>query len=395
MDKLQRQETGIHEIDRVLGGGIVPGSLILLAGDPGIGKSTLLLQVSNTIGHRYGSVLYASGEESELQTKMRAQRLNIHGDGCYIVAETNLEAILQSALTLRPNLLVIDSIQTMCIETVESAPGSVSQVREGTARLLRFAKDTGIPVVIIGHVTKEGNIAGPRMLEHMVDVVLYFEGERNYHFRVLRVMKNRFGSTSETGIFGMDETGLTEVENPSALLLAERSDDQAGSVVIACMEGIRPLLVEVQALATPTVFGMPRRTAIGYDYNRLIILLAVLEKRIGLRLGTQDVYVNVIGGIRVAEPAADMAMALAITSSFRDLPIHRGTVVMGEVGLTGDVRMIPRVDMRIKEAMKMGFKRFIIPSGNKDSLKEASFPGCEIYGVRHILNAMDLALGKK
>jgi DNA repair protein RadA/Sms len=260
---------------------------------------------------------------------------------------------------------------------------------------LRFAKDTDIPVVIIGHVTKEGNIAGPRMLEHMVDVVLYFEGERNYHFRVLRVMKNRFGSTSETGIFGMDETGLTEVENPSALLLAERSDDQAGSVVIACMEGVRPLLVEVQALATPTVFGMPRRTAIGYDYNRLIILLAVLEKRIGLRLGTQDVYVNVIGGIKVTEPAADMAMALAITSSFRDLPIHRGTVVMGEVGLTGDIRMIPRVDMRIKEAIKMGFKRFIIPSGNKDSLKESAFSKCEIYGVRHILDAMDLALEKK
>lgn len=392
--EMPRIKTGIGELDRALGGGIVPGSLFLLGGEPGIGKSTLVLQAADGIGRDGNTVLYASGEESEMQIKLRAERMQLDMEGIYILAETELGLILEYARQLKPKLLIIDSIQTMCHREIEAAAGSVSQVREGTARLLRFAKETNISIVIVGHVTKEGNIAGPKMLEHMVDAVLYFEGERSYNFRVLRVMKNRFGSASETGIFEMEGQGLKEVKNPSAYLLAERNGEQSGSSVAACMDGMRALLVEIQALTSYTKMTMPRRTAIGYDYNRLIMLLAVLEKRLGLRLSEQDVYVNVLGGVRIIEPAADLAIALAILSSGRDILLDPHMVVMGEISLTGDIRRIPKASLRIKEAEKMGFTKFIVPQGNKGEL-EKQFPHVTIYGVRHLVDVIPLAFKKK
>ena len=383
-----RRLTGIREFDRVLGGGIVPGALMLIGGDPGIGKSTLLLQVAAGISDEYGPVLYVSGEESAVQTRMRAERRGKVSDKLFVLTETNLDENIAAACELQPSLVVIDSIQTMYSPDIPSAPGSVGQVRESTGKLLRFAKETNIPVAIIGHVTKEGNIAGPRLLEHMVDVVLYFEGERNYAFRVLRAMKNRFGSVNESGIFSMEETGLGEISNPSAMLLSERSNGMPGSVVLACLAGIRPLLVELQALVSTTVFGMPRRMAAGFDYNRLILLMAVLEKRVGLSLASQDAYVNAVGGIKIDEPAADLAVALAIASSFRNVVVHNQTVVMGEVGLTGEVRMVSRVDVRINEAANLGFRRFVIPAGNVQGLKVKQ-QGLEVIGVRDVLEALE------
>ncbi len=383
-----RLTTGIGEFDRVLGGGIVPGALILIGGDPGIGKSTMLLQVACSISQTYGSVLYVSGEESAAQTKMRAERLNKLSDKLLIMTETNLDEIALSANHLKPALMIIDSIQTMYSPEIPSAPGSVGQVRESTGKLLRLAKETGIPIAIIGHVTKEGNIAGPRILEHMVDVVLYFEGEKTYAFRVLRAIKNRFGSIHESGIFSMEEDGLIEVKNPSGLLLSERPESTPGSVVLACMEGVRPLLIEIQALVSTTCFGMPRRMAVGFDYNRLILLMAVLEKRVGLMLGNQDAYVNAVGGIKVTEPATDLAVILAVASSFRNISLDAHTVVMGEVGLTGEVRMVSRVDVRISEAATMGFKRFVIPAGNLTGLKIRQ-QGLKIVGVSNVIEAME------
>ena len=383
-----RRLTGIREFDRVLGGGIVPGALMLIGGDPGIGKSTLLLQVAAGMSDEYGPVLYVSGEESAVQTRMRAERLGKVSDKLFVLTETNLDDNIAAACELQPSLVVIDSIQTMYSPDIPSAPGSVGQVRESTGKLLRFAKETNIPVAIIGHVTKEGNIAGPRLLEHMVDVVLYFEGERNYAFRVLRAMKNRFGSVNESGIFSMEETGLGEISNPSAMLLSERSNGMPGSVVLACLAGIRPLLVELQALVSTTVFGMPRRMAAGFDYNRLILLMAVLEKRVGLSLASQDAYVNAVGGIKIDEPAADLAVALAIASSFRNVVVNNQTVVMGEVGLTGEVRMVSRVDVRINEAANLGFRRFVIPAGNVPGLKVKQ-QGLDIIGVRDVLEALE------
>jgi len=383
-----RRITGVGEFDRVLGGGIVPGALMLIGGDPGIGKSTLLLQVAAGVSATYGSVLYVSGEESAVQTRMRAERLGSLSNNLFIMTETNLDEITVAANAMKPALVIIDSIQTMFSADIPSAPGSVGQVRESTGKLLRFAKETNVPVAIIGHVTKEGNIAGPRLLEHMVDVVLYFEGERNYAFRVLRAMKNRFGSTNDSGIFSMEENGLTEVVNPSVLLLAERSHGMPGSVVLACLEGVRPLLIELQALVSTTVFGMPRRMAAGFDYNRLILLMAVLEKRVGLALSNQDAYVNAVGGIKIDEPAADLAVALSIASSFRNIAVDSQTVVMGEVGLTGEVRMVSRADIRISEAATLGFKRFVIPVGNVPGLKLKQ-QGLEIVGVRDVTEAME------
>jgi DNA repair protein RadA/Sms len=385
---LPRLTTGVSEFDRVLGGGIVPGSLVLLGGDPGIGKSTLLLQVAGDISRTAGPVLYASGEESAAQTRLRAERLERLSEKLLIMTETNLEEIVAQAGALKPALVVVDSIQTMYGPDLSSAPGSVSQVRECTGRLLRFAKESGIPVVIIGHVTKDGNIAGPRLLEHMVDVVLYFEGERSYSFRVLRAMKNRFGATTESGLFSMEEGGLIQVANPSALLLAERPQGAPGSVVLACMEGIRPLLIEIQALVSTTCFGMPRRMAAGFDYNRLILLMAVLEKRVGLALGNQDAYVNAVGGIRIDEPAADLAVCLALVASFRNVAIDPMTVVMGEIGLTGEVRMVPRIELRVKEAAALGFARAVLPAGNLAGLKLRP-PGLEIIGVNNVTEAME------
>lgn len=383
-----RLATGVGEFDRVLGGGIVPGALILIGGDPGIGKSTLLLQVACTVSQTYGTVLYVSGEESAGQTKMRAERLNKLSDKLLIMTETNLDEITMSANQLKPALMIIDSIQTMYSPEIPSAPGSVGQVRESTGKLLRLAKESGIPIAIIGHVTKEGNIAGPRILEHMVDVVLYFEGEKTYAFRVLRAIKNRFGSTHESGIFSMEEEGLMEVKNPSGLLLSERPESAPGSVVLACMEGVRPLLIEIQALVSTTCFGMPRRMAVGFDYNRLILLMAVLEKRVGLMLANQDAYVNAVGGIKITEPAADLAVILAVASSFRNVSLDARTVVMGEVGLTGEVRMVSRVENRISEAATMGFKRFVIPAGNVTGLKVRQ-QGLKIVGVSNVIEAME------
>lgn len=385
---LPRRVTGVAEFDRVLGGGIVPGALMLVGGDPGIGKSTLLLQVAAGVSQKYGTVLYVSGEESAAQTRMRAERLDKLNDKLLIMTETNLDAVTTEAANLKPAMMIIDSIQTMYSSDVASAPGSVAQVRESTGKLLRLAKESGIPIAIIGHVTKEGNIAGPRLLEHMVDVVLYFEGERSYSFRVLRAIKNRFGSTNESGIFSMEEHGLVEVQNPSALLLTERPQNTPGSVVLAYLEGVRPLLLEIQALVSTTCFGMPRRMAAGFDYNRLILLMAVLEKRVGLMLGNQDAYVNAVGGIKILEPAADLAVILAVASSFRNMPIDAHTVVMGEVGLTGEVRMVPRVDMRITEAATLGFKKFVIPAGNLQGLKIRQ-RGLDIVGVSSVVEAME------
>ena len=389
ISSIARVSTTFGEIDRVLGGGIVPGALMLLGGDPGIGKSTLLLQVSQKVADTVGTVLYASGEESQLQLKLRAERLHINSERLQVIADTGLDHILEQADAMTPSLLVIDSIQTMYTGDIDAAPGSVSQVRECTSRLLRFCKERNIPTVIIGHVTKEGNIAGPRMLEHMVDVVLYFEGERSYQFRILRSIKNRFGSTSETGIFAMVEEGLQELSNPSASLLAERSDEESGSAVMIYLEGVRPILVEVQSLVVTTAFGMPRRTAIGYDLNRLIVLLAVLEKRCGFTLGNKDVYVNVIGGLKVNEPACDLSMAVAIVSNLKNRIVPTDMVILGEVGLTGNVRSIPRIEQRINEAKKLGFKKFIIPEGNYKQIKDND-SSIKIRGVKSIQEAMQL-----
>ncbi len=389
VSSIVRISTGYKEIDRVLGGGIVPGSLMLLGGDPGIGKSTLLLQVAKEVADTVGHVLYASGEESQLQLKLRAERLHINSKALAVLADTALDHILIECMEEKPALLIIDSIQTMYTSDIDSVPGSVSQVRECTARLLRFAKEQNIPIIIIGHVTKEGNIAGPRMLEHMVDVVLYFEGERSYQFRILRSIKNRFGATSETGVFSMVEEGLAELTNPSAALLAERSDDDSGSAVMIYLEGVRPILVEVQSLVTSTAFGMSRRTSIGYDLNRLIVLLAVLEKRCGFTLGNKDVYVNVIGGLKVNEPACDLSMAVAIVSNLKDKAVPKDMVILGEVGLTGNVRSIPRIEQRISEAKKLGFTRFIIPAGNIKQMKPID--DVQIRAVKTIQEAMTLA----
>lgn len=383
-----RLVTGNGEFDRVLGGGIVPGALILIGGDPGIGKSTLLLEVASRVSFAYGSVLYVSGEESAAQTKLRAERIGNQNERLLVMTETNLDIIVDEALRLKPMLVVIDSIQTMYSPDLPSAPGSVGQVRESTGKLLRFAKETNISVAIIGHVTKEGNIAGPRLLEHMVDVVLYFEGERSYAFRTLRAMKNRFGSTNESGLFSMEEQGLTQVKNPSALLLSERAENAPGSVVLSYLEGARPLLIEVQALVSATCFGMPRRMAAGFDYNRLVLLMAVLEKRVGLMLSNQDAYINAVGGLRIAEPAADLAVALAIASSFRNLPVDNRAVVIGEVGLTGEVRMISRVEARVQEAITLGFERFIIPAGNAANFKLRR-DNIEVIGVKSVSEAME------
>ena len=385
---IKRISTTLIEVDRVLDGGIVPGSLILLGGDPGIGKSTLLLQVSAHIASTKGIVLYASGEESQLQLKVRAERLGINNTTLHVLADINLDYILSQALVVHPACIIIDSIQTMFCDTIDAAPGSVSQVRECTSRLLRFAKEENIPIIIIGHVTKDGNIAGPRMLEHMVDVVLYFEGERSYQFRILRSIKNRFGSTSETGIFAMKESGLEELKDPSISLLAERSDEENGSAVMIYLEGLRPLLVEVQSLVVATAFGMPRRTSIGYDLNRLIVLLAVLEKRCGCILSNKDVYVNVIGGLKVNEPACDLSIAVAIVSNLKNRSVPSDMIILGEVGLTGNVRSIPRIEQRIGEAKKLGFKRFIIPNGNMAQVTDTS--SIAIRGVKTIQEAMHL-----
>ena len=361
--KVERLATGIHEFDRVLGGGVVPGSLVLLGGTPGIGKSTILLDAGLRFGQSGIKVLYVSGEESEEQTAMRAVRLGgaSANENLLIMTATDLDAILAQANTVKPQLLIIDSIQTMYNAELPTAAGSVGQVRECTAKLLQFAKTTNIAVLVIGHVTKDGNIAGPRLLEHMVDVVLQFEGDRSYAFRVLRALKNRFGSTEESGIFSMEAGGLAEVANPAGLFLEDRDGEAAGSLIGACMEGNRPIMVEFQALVAKTPYGMPRRTAVGFDYNRVNMLLAILERRLGLDFSMYDAYVNVVGGMRITEPAADLAVAAALVSSYRNRPVPKGVLCFGEVGLTGEVRRVSAPERRIMDGINLGFTRFIVP----------------------------------
>lgn len=389
--KEDRILTDMKELNRVLGGGIVKGSLVLIGGDPGIGKSTLLLQTSAQIA-KGRTVLYISGEESVQQTKLRADRLQVKEDNLYVLAETNVEQIALQIEQLDPGLVVIDSIQTVFKDEVTSAPGSVSQVRECTMEFMRIAKSKGIPICIVGHVTKEGAIAGPRMLEHMVDVVLYFEGERHHTYRILRSVKNRFGSTNEMGIFEMKELGLVEVLNPSEIFLEERSSGAAGSTVVASMEGTRPVLVEIQALISPSSFGNPRRMATGVESNRVPLLMAVLEKRVGLMLQNQDAYIKVAGGVKLDEPAIDLAIAISIASSFRDQPTKHDDIFIGEVGLTGEVRRVSRIEQRVQEAAKLGFKRVICPANNLDGWIPPK--NIEVIGVKTVQDALKYGLQK-
>ncbi len=380
-----RVNTGIAELNRVLGGGLVNGSLVLLGGEPGIGKSTLILELCDKITGN-GKVLYVSGEESAEQIKIRADRLNIKNNNIFFLGETDIDVIEQVILEMKPKLVIIDSIQTMYSDEITSAAGSVSQVREITARIMRVCKGHQISTIIIGHVTKDGNIAGPRVLEHMVDTVLYLEGERYFSYRILRSVKNRFGSTNEIGMFEMQNEGMVEISNPSTILISDRVDNPPGSVIVASMEGTRPLLIELQALTTPSVYGLPRRAANGVDYNRLTMLIAVLEKKARVPLGAQDIYLNVVSGIRLVEPAVDLGTILVIASSFSNKSIPKDSIVIGEVGLTGEVRSVNFVEKRIKEAEKMGFKKCIIPESNKKLLKDSY--KIDIIGVRNINDAM-------
>jgi len=386
-----RLRVPIAELDRVLGGGIVPGSLVLIGGDPGIGKSTLLLQLCALVAMD-GPVLYVTGEESAEQVKLRADRLGPVSDNLYLLAEVDIDAILGTMQEIQPTLMVVDSIQTMQVGDIESAAGSVSQVRESTVRLMRAAKTSQTPIVIVGHVTKEGAIAGPRVLEHIVDTVLYMEGEHFHSYRLLRSVKNRFGSTNEIGVFEMRDDGLAEVSNPSALFLAERSQASPGSVVVATLEGTRPLLAEIQALVSATTFSLPRRTCAGLDLNRLHLLLAILGKRAGLPLHTYDVYCNVAGGLRLGEPAADLPLALAIASSFADTTVPGELVACGELGLSGEVRGISRAADRLSEAAKLGFTRCIMPAANQRALRGTVPNGIDVVGVASLREAIRLIM---
>lgn len=378
------------EFNRVLGGGIVPGSLILTSGDPGIGKSTLLLQISAMVAQRGGKVVYVSGEESPYQVKLRADRLNITGEGLHVLPETDLEAILKQMEELSPALGVIDSIQTVCLRDLEGAPGSISQVRGCALRMMQWAKASAVPLFLIGHVTKEGAIAGPKVLEHIVDVVLYLEGESFSAYRLLRVVKNRFGSINEVGIFEMRDLGLVEVDNPSQVFLSHRLKETVGSVVAATLEGTRPLLVEIQALTTPTSSGLPRRNANGIDYNRLLLIVAVLTRRAGLRLFNQDIIVNVVGGLKVNEPAMDLAVAVAIASSLSDKEVDPNMVVMGEVGLSGEVRGVPQLERRLGDAVRQGFTCCLCPRVSLSGLVPPR--GMEVLAVDSLKEALNMAL---
>lgn len=391
IDEEDRIKTDMEELDRVLGGGIVKGSLILVGGDPGIGKSTLLIQVANHLSNKGLKILYVSGEESPKQVKMRAERLNLKSDELYILSETNLDIIRNVIEKILPNVLIIDSIQTVYNSEIASAPGSVSQVREATHVLMKIAKRNGIATFIVGHVTKEGSIAGPRVLEHMVDTVLYFEGEMYQSYRILRAVKNRFGSTNEIGMFEMRDIGLVEVKNPSEVLLSGRPENSSGTVVVPSMEGTRPMLVEIQSLVSATAFGMPRRTAMGIDYNRVVLMVAVLEKKIGYNMQNSDVYINIAGGLQTKEPAIDLGIITSIASSYRDIYVDPNTVIMGEVGLTGEVRRISFIDKRIYEASKLGFNRAIIPNINTKDLDKIE--GIDAIGVDSVEEALEIVLG--
>lgn len=387
-----RKATGIAELDRVLGGGIVPGSLLLVGGDPGIGKSTLLLQMCRLLAEKQTKVLYVSGEESAKQIKLRAERIGKFSDDLYLFSETCMGTIVQAIEEVSPEVVVIDSIQTMFEETVDAAPGSVSQVREITGSLLHLAKGKNITIFIVGHVTKEGNVAGPRMLEHMVDTVLYFEGDKTAMYRMLRGVKNRFGSTNEVGVFEMRNQGLIEVPNPSEYLMQGRLENEAGSVVACTMEGSRPFLLEVQALVCQTSFPMPRRTAVGTDYNRVNLLMAVLEKRLGVRMADCDAYVNVAGGMRVVEPALDLALVAALLSSHHNRSLESGVLIFGEVGLVGEVRAVSQAERRVAEAVKTGYTACILPESNRQSIVQAgnlNISKIKLIGVKHVREILD------
>lgn len=393
MDVGDRHRLPVEEFSRVLGGGIVPSSIILLGGAPGIGKSTLLLQVSALLANTIGRVLYVSGEESAQQIKMRADRLGIQAADLFLLTETNLTSIFEQVDAVDPEVLIVDSIQTVYAEDVESSPGNVSQVRECAGRLQVLAKSSGVSVFLVGHVTKEGSIAGPRLLEHLVDTVLYLEGDPFQNFRLLRSVKNRFGATNEVGVFEMQQGGLVEVPNPSEAFLAERVISASGSTIAVTMEGTRPLLVEIQALTTPTSFGNPRRTNNGVDFNRLLLITAVLSKRVGFKLHEQDVFINVIGGLKVNEPASDLAMALSIGSSYLDRVIPADMVTVGEIGLSGEIRTVSQLGSRLSEAKKLGFKRALIPKTRRTP--EGIPDGMEIIPVRNIAEALKIALPEK
>ena len=389
----ERQTTKIGELDRVLGGGIVPGSLVLVGGDPGIGKSTLLLQVCRNLAERQVSVLYISGEESLRQIKLRANRIGEFSDKLQLLCETNLEVIREVIQRKKPEVVVIDSIQTMFHEDVSSAPGSVSQVRESTKILMQIAKGMGVSIFIVGHVTKEGNVAGPRVLEHMVDTVLYFEGDRHASYRILRAVKNRFGSTNEIGVFEMCGTGLEEVKNPSEFLLNGRPEDASGSVVACSMEGTRPILVEIQALVCQSNFGIPRRTAVGTDFNRVNLLMAVLEKKVGIHLGSSDAYVNIAGGMKMTEPAIDLGICLAVVSSCKDIVIPDNVMVFGEVGLSGEIRAVSMAGQRVQEAKKLGFETVMLPEVCRSSV--GKIEGIRLIYVSQIRDAIQYIMKNK
>lgn len=391
-ENFKRLPVAMEELNRVLGGGIVPGSTVLISGDPGIGKSTLLLQLAALQAQTVGTVLYVSGEESVQQIKMRAERLGLVSDSLYLLTETNLDEIIAHINQLQPKLVIVDSIQTVYLEELGSAAGSVAQVRECAARLLQIAKSGAIAVFVVGHVTKSGAIAGPRVLEHIVDTVLYLEGERFHTYRLLRSVKNRFGATNEVGVFEMTQDGMSEVGNPSAAFLAERAAQSAGNAIAVTMEGTRPLLVEIQALTSTTAFGLPRRTANGIDMSRLLLLTAVLTKRIGLKLYNQDIFVNVIGGLKINEPAADLSVAVAIASSFRDRAVAEDLAIMGEVGLSGELRTISQAERRIKEASKLGFRRVLVPKAFANP--KYQFNGVELIGARNVNEALEVSLVK-
>lgn len=385
-----RRLTRIGEFDRVLGGGVIPGAVVLIGGDPGIGKTTLLLQALPRLASSTQPVLYVSGEESPRQIKMRGQRLGVEHPHLLILAETSLEQILKAIQEIGPAAVVVDSIQTVYTEQMTSAPGSISQVQEVAGQLMWFAKRAGVPVFIIGHVTKDGAIAGPRLLEHIVDTVLYFEGDKGHSYRILRAVKNRFGSTNEIGVFEMKDVGLEEVNNPSELFLAERPQRSTGSVVVSSLEGSRPILVELQALVSPTSYPMPKRMANGVDLNRVSLLLAVMDKRLGVHLSGQDVYVNVVGGMRIDEPAIDLGIVAAVTSSLREMPVEPGLLILGEVGLGGEVRAVSQAELRIREAAKMGFKRALLPERNLPKLDGVN--GIELIGINDVREALDVVL---
>jgi DNA repair protein RadA/Sms len=387
LDHEDRLLTGIKEFDRVLGGGLVSGTLVLIGGDPGIGKSTLMLQALHGIAEKDSKVLYVSGEESIRQMRIRSQRLSAVSSDLMVVSENDMELILLMAESLQPKVMVVDSIQTVFSPELTSAPGSISQVRESTMKLMLMAKKTGTPVFLVGHVTKDGAIAGPRLLEHMVDTVLYFEGDQNHVFRILRAVKNRFGSTNEIGVFEMNENGLNEVGNPSAVFLSERPINAPGSVVTASMEGTRPILVELQALASSSSFGNPRRTILGIDHNRVALLVAVMEKKLGMHLMGHDIFINVAGGVKIDEPGVDLGIVASVASSFLDRPVQQGTIILGEIGLTGEVRAIGHIETRIAEAKKMGFNRCVLPQSNLK--RTAGIKGIKLVGVKNVSEAME------